>query len=598
MKLNYFFKTFLFIWNYGRKWMISMLFIQIITGLLPFLSVWLTSQLVNEVSLFLTNKDAGTNKIMIILIFQLLIIIIESSAMNVSNLLNTEVEQKLEYILGEKIALKASQVPILYFDNHQFHNHLERIYHNKGNRLMSPVLLVLNALRNIVTLTTILLFLINISWMIALLTTISSIPILLVQGFFGNKHYNLLKYQTPSARKAMYLSALLNDRDSASEIRIFNLKEYLISNWSKLFNKNREEIVSLSRRKESSYIGLNTINALLFTGSVYLLVQLLKVGSVSIGGFVSSMQAIRQTQATINDLAMNVAKIYSEQLFIQDFFEFLEFKDSNIKEYKGICEFPRKLTKGIEFRNVSFKYPYSKTEALQDVSFTVNAGERVAIIGENGSGKSTLVKCLMGLYPVSSGDIIFDNLSLKDIRSEDINSNITTIFQDFIRYNFTLKENIVLNRVIDDETFLELVRKTGVEQIGNKYKDSYDTVLGKMFIEGEDLSGGQWQKVALARALHKEGQVFILDEPTSSLDPMAELSVFNQFDELTKDKTTFFISHRLAAARLADKILVLKGGKLVEIGSHDELISKNDSEYSRMYQMQAKWYLREEVTYV
>jgi ATP-binding cassette, subfamily B, bacterial len=344
LKIMYFSKTFVFMWTHGKKWMLLTFIMQLVLGFLPVCSVWLTTLLVNEVSSYLTGKgDVISSELIMYLVLQLLVILIQASSTNVTNILNTQIEQKVDYILEKEISTKSSTVPILYFENHNFYNHLDRIYQDKANRLISPIKLLFSIMQQLISLVTLLMFLIHIHWVIALLGTLSAIPILIVQMVYGSKHYQLLKYQTPNARKAMYISALLNDKDSGSEIRLFNLKDKLLGMWAELFLKNSKEMLIFSKKKEFAYIGLHASTASLFIVSLFSLTKLLKQGGLNIGSFVSSMQAIQQAQSTINSLSMSLAQLYSQQLFIQDYFEFVEFKDESIVKYIGETKFPDKL---------------------------------------------------------------------------------------------------------------------------------------------------------------------------------------------------------------------------------------------------------------
>ncbi|MGG1513743.1 ATP-binding cassette domain-containing protein, partial [Brevibacillus agri] len=246
----------------------------------------------------------------------------------------------------------------------------------------------------------------------------------------------------------------------------------------------------------------------------------------------------------------------------------------------------------IFIKNLSFKYPKSNQLVLNGITIHIRPGEKVAIVGDNGSGKSTLVKCLMGLYQVEKGSVFYDDIDIVNIDNCDLHKNMTAIFQDFMKYAFTVMDNISFGDIHNTHDF-ELVKRigiqTGVDDFVKKMPKDYDTLLGKILGEGEDLSGGQWQKIAIARSLFRDSKILILDEPTSSLDPLKELEVYEQFNSMTNGKTVIFISHRMAAARMADKIIVLKNGKVAECGTHDDLMFLK-SEYYQMYSVQAKWY--------
>lgn len=592
MQVSYIKKAVSLIWKEGKGWVLISILVRILLGLVPIFSVLLIKEIINEITLYFNSENESLRSVSWLLILQFAMLFLQSAAINLMKIFDLKIEQKLDYILDKQITDKAASVPLYYYDNTEFHHHHDRIMGNSGDRLMSPIRAVLDIGQNVITLISFFIFLIQIHWLLAASSALMAIPVLVIQSKYGNKQFRLLRYQTPSIRKAHYVSSLLNDRDSAKEIRLFNLKDHLMNKWSQLFLENNKKIFDLSKRRELAHLGLQLFTAIIYVFNAFFLIRLLKTTTLKIGDFVGVMQAVQGTQNTINDLSIKMADIYSEFLYIQDLFLFLEFEDSSVKMFHGEQPFPEKVEHGITFEHVSFQYPHSQREVLKDVSFHIRSGEKIAIVGENGSGKTTLVKCLMGLYPVTSGEIFFDQVSISDIKQEELFKNLTVIFQDFMKYNMSVKENITISLHEDEHNELKMkdvAKQTGVDSFVSNYHSKYDTILGKILFEGEDLSGGQWQKIALARALFKNGQIFVLDEPTAALDPKAELEVFKQFEVLSKEKTTIYISHRMASARIADRILVMKDGELVEMGHHTELMSR-DSEYARLFNMQAKWY--------
>jgi ATP-binding cassette, subfamily B, bacterial len=585
-------KALTLVWETGKSWIIVSFLVRIVLGLIPIVSVLLIQNIINEITLYFDNESKGLRSVIWLLLLQFGMLFFQSAVINLMKIFDLKIEQKLDYKLEKQISNKAASVPLYYYDNTEFHHHHDRVMGNSGERMMSPIRAVLDIGQNVITLISFFVFLIQVHWLLAFTSTLMAIPVLVVQGKYGNKQFRLLRYQTPSIREAHYLSALLNDRESAKEIRLFNLKNHLLDRWSRLFIENNKKIFDLSKRRELAHLGLQLFTAIIYVFNAFFLIRLLKTTTLKIGDFVGVMQAVQGTQNTITDLSIKVANIFNEFLYIQDLFSFLEFEDPSMKIARGEKDFPSSMGQGIEFKNVSFTYPHSKRDVLSNVSFIIRPGEKIAIVGENGSGKTTLVKCLMGLYPVSRGGIFFDSVSIKDIKQEELFKNLTVIFQDFMKYNMSVKDNITISLQEDAKNELKMIdvaKQTGVDSFVSRYERRYETILGKILFEGEDLSGGQWQKIALARALFKNGQIFVLDEPTAALDPKAELEVFKQFEVLSKQKTTIYISHRMASARIADRILVMKNGELVEMGHHDELMG-NDSEYARLFNMQAKWY--------
>jgi len=583
-------KVFNIIWLVNKSLLILSIFIRIILGFIPYVNLIIFEKLVNSVVLFV-ESNINYESIFLILLIQLLLMVFNSIMSNLMELIDNKLEYNLDYYLQKKTGKKAATVPLAYFDDNQFYNHQSRVSGGLGNRMLVPIKNLLNILQRLITLISYMIILMNVHWILAILSTLTFLPVIIVNRYYGKKNFSLLISQTPKAREANYYRSLLIDRASAKEVRLFNLKHYLLQKWEILYLDNLKEILNLFKRQSYAKMGLDMATGILFGITSAILIRIIKSGNLTIGMFVVIIQAIQGMQSTINSISFLLANIYKENLFIQDLFNFLNYEDKTINIYKNNYSFPL-LKEGIVFDNVSFNYPRSTKEVLKEISFTVIPGEKIAIVGSNGSGKTTLVKCLMGLYPISKGNIFFDKISIKEINPHSLWENITVIFQDYVKYHFSVKENIAIGKIekINDyHRYKEVTDKTDLDILVSSFKNGYDTILSKVYADGEELSGGQWQKIAIARGLFRSGQVFILDEPTASLDPYTELEVFEQFQKISEEQTTFFISHRMAAAKMADRILVLKEGQLIEEGNHEQLMELN-GEYTKMYNMQAKWY--------
>lgn len=596
MGTSYLIKSFRFVWQHGKGWVILSALFNIMNGLFPLASLWIIKELVNAVSAALQGT-AGYQPITVLLLLQFGISVSESLLRNLQTWMDKRMEVLLEHDLQKVLSGKLASVPLSYFDLPRFYHHLNRINSSVGYRFLAPVKAVFEILQRLITLLSMLGFLLTIHWSFVVISVIAAVPMLIMQAKFGQERFVLMLYQTPAAREAGYMSQLLMDRQGAKEIRLFNLAGYLIGRWSNTYMKNARQALALMRKQQGIDVLLEALTAFFYMASAGVLVWLMQSRTMQVGDFVSIGQAVHGAQGSLNMLAMRVAGLYEEMLYIRDFFTFLDFEEENLQQGKATRRrpFPDVLTNGITVDNVSFQYPDTERRSLSEVSFHISPGEKVAIVGENGSGKTTLVKLLMGLYPISAGQVLFDGIPVEELDEQDVYRNVTVIFQDFMKYALTVRENIALGdieRLDDADRIRAVAEETGVDRIVQSYQEGYETNLGRFLYDGEDVSGGQWQKIALARALFRGGQIMILDEPTAALDPQAEMAVFRQFGRLTENKTAVFISHRMAAARMADRILVMREGRLVEIGSHEELLAL-DGEYARMYQMQAQWYTEE-----
>lgn len=306
------------------------------------------------------------------------------------------------------------------------------------------------------------------------------------------------------------------------------------------------------------------------------------------------MQAVSSMQANLNVISFRMSQFYTESLYIEEFYKFMDM-ENEADDWTGHLRFPERLSEEIRVESLVFRYPESTRNALDHVSFTIKPGEKVAIVGDNGAGKSTLVKCLIGLYADTSGTILYDNRDIKEYDMTDFRKHVSVIFQDYVRYFLSVSENIGISdtdNIRDFDRVRSAVMTAGADEFIEKLPERYDTIVGGGYYGGAELSIGQWQRIALSRALFRDSQLIILDEPTSSMDPIAESQLLEKFLDITEGKTAIFVTHRLGSCRHVDKILVLKEGKLVEQGNHEELMRMN-GEYAKMYKEQSKWYVQD-----
>jgi ATP-binding cassette, subfamily B, bacterial len=424
--------------------------------------------------------------------------------------------------------------------------------------------------------------------------------LLLIAGvlpaFLGESHFAFLGYaknfrQTPVRRQLDYLRQVGGSKEAAKELKLFGLSQFLTQRFTKLSDGIYEENVALSRRK---LIAGAFLSVIAFTGyySAYVFVIWRTVtGAYSIGLWYLLSGAILQASSNIQQIFSTVSGIADQALFLTDLLAFFDMQPT-IQSKPNALAAPRPIVRGFEFRNVSFRYPGGSRLVLNGLNFHLHPRERVALIGENGEGKTTIVKLITRLYDPTEGQVLLDGVDLKEYRLEDLYREIGVIFQDFMRYEMTARENIAVGRIeeIDDLKSVEdAARKSLADAVIGKLSGGYDQMLGRRFETGVDLSGGEWQKVALARAYLRDAQLLILDEPTAALDARSEFEVFQRFAELTAGKMALFISHRFSTVRMADRIVVLENGKIAEEGSHEQL-ARLGGRYKEMFEMQAASY--------
>jgi ATP-binding cassette subfamily B protein len=415
--------------------------------------------------------------------------------------------------------------------------------------------------------------------------------------FLGETHFAFLGYaknfrQTPAKRQMDYLRQVAGSREGAKELKLFNLSPFLSDRFTQLSLGIYEENVALSRKKLLAGGLLGIIATLGYYGAYAFVIWRAVTGHYnSIGLFYYLTNAIIQASSNLQQVFSTASGIADQALFLTDLLAFFEMKPTVVSKPDGLL-MPRPIRRGFEFRNVSFAYPGTTRRVLSNFNFTLEPGQRIALIGENGQGKTTVVKLITRLYDPTEGQILLDGVDLREYKLEDLHHEIGVIFQDFMRYEMTARENISVGRVESEHSQSEIeaaAHKSLAESVIAKLPGGYDQMLGRRFESGVELSGGEWQRVALARAYLRDAQLLVLDEPTAALDARSELEVFERFAELTLGKMALLISHRFSTVRMADRIVVLEGGRLVEEGTHPQLMALG-GRYASMFEMQAASY--------
>jgi ATP-binding cassette subfamily B protein len=417
-----------------------------------------------------------------------------------------------------------------------------------------------------------------------------------IPAFLGESHFAFLGYaknfrQTPIRRQLDYLLVLGGSREAAKELKLFGLSKFLVERFTRLSNRIYSENVSLSRRRLVAGSFLSVIGIMGYYSAYVFVIWRTIMGSLTIGTLTFLAGAILQASTNIQQMFSTLSGIADQALFLTDLLAFFGMQPA-IRSKPHALLAPRPIVRGFEFRNVSFAYPGSSRLILNRLNFHLHPRERVALIGENGQGKTTIVKLITRLYDPTEGQVLLDGVDLREYSLEDLYREIGVIFQDFMRYEMTASENIAVGKIdeIDNPNLLLMAaQKSLADEVVDRLPLKYEQMLGRRFDGGLDLSGGEWQKVALARAYLRDAQLLILDEPTAALDARSEFEVFRRFAELTQGKMALFISHRFSTVRMADRIVVLENGSIAEEGSHDQL-SKLGGRYAEMFEMQAASY--------
>jgi ATP-binding cassette subfamily B protein len=403
--------------------------------------------------------------------------------------------------------------------------------------------------------------------------------------------YSLNFRQTPAKREMDYLRILGGSKESAKELKLFGLASFLVGRYSKLSYELHQQTVGLAKRRLLVGTLLTMLGTMGYYASYAFVIYQTVFGALSIGTLVFMTGAIAGASTNIQAVFATFSTIADQALFVTDLLEFFGMRPKVFSRPNALPA-PRPIREGFEFRDVSFAYPGISRLVLSGVSFRLARGERLALVGENGQGKTTIVKLLTRLYDPTSGQIFLDGVDLREYALEDLWKEIGVIFQDFMRYDMSAAENIAIGRIEDRDNIFRLrsaAQKSLAEQVIRKLPKGYEQILGRRFEGGLDLSGGEWQKMALARAYLRDAQLLILDEPTAALDAKSEHEVFQRFAELTQGKMALLISHRFSTVKMADRILVLENGRIAEQGPHDQLLLSG-GRYAEMFELQAASY--------
>jgi len=489
-----------------------------------------------------------------------------------------------------RVMKHASELDLTAYEDPIFYDRLERARVQATDRL-GMIQSIGRLIQQMVTAISLSIYIVAYSPWLLLLLVAGVLP-----AFLGESHFAFLGYaknfrQTPIRRQLDYLRVLGGSKEAAKELKLFGLKNFLTDRFTRLWDQIYEENVDLSRRRLVAGALLSLLGTVgYYSAYVYVIWRAL-MGAISIGTLTALTGAIVQVSSNIQQIFSTLSGIADQALFLTDLLAFFEMQPT-IRSKPNALPAPRPITRGFEFRNVSFCYPGTSRLVLDRLNFQLRPGERVALIGENGQGKTTIVKLITRLYDPTEGQILLDGVDLREYDLEDLYREIGVIFQDFMRYELTARENIAVGKIeqVGDLHLLQNAAfKSLAHEVVEKLPSSYEQMLGRRFEGGVDLSGGEWQKLALARAYLRDAQLLVLDEPTASLDARSECEVFQRFAELTTGKMALFISHRFSTVRMADRIVVLENGRIAEEGSHDELASLG-GRYAEMFEMQAASY--------
>lgn len=577
-------------------------------SLIPPAQLWITKlvvdSVVNQIEIVKTGGEMSLLQPFLLVGLQLFLWVVREAVDAIKRPIATLLEEKVGHRINLMLAEKAASVDLCYHDIPEFHDKLTRAG-DYTRYPLSNLTIILQLIPRSISLAIVIAMLARLGWLPLTVTLATVIPHVIFKLHFSRRNWTLRVNYTPDLRLMDYVRNLLIGRKYAKEIRIFRLKDYLLERfhgfWAAFFQE-RSRIFLL----QNATSALSGIVAGMGCAFVYGYAIYKAIGSqITIGDLTLYIQVTNLVQSYLIEAFYQLAQFYEIGLSQRLFYEFMDM-DTN-KPMPGVSNkqtssepvlsqnkpFPHPLKFGIELRNVSFKYPGSEHYVLKNLSLMIPARKKIALVGENGAGKTTLIKLITRLYDVIDGEILLDGRPLHEYNRQDLWKHVSAIFQDFGQYELTVRENIGFGWIEKIE-YMDSIRaaaeRVGAKDFIERLPKGYESYLGRYFEDPVDLSGGEWQKIALARSFIADSKILILDEPTASLDARAEYEFYTRIDELTKGKTVIFASHRFSTVRMADEILVMKNGQIIEYGSHNELIAMNGL-YAEMFNMQASRYV-------
>ena len=492
------------------------------------------------------------------------------------------------HALIHKLHARVVSMPLIRFEDPEFHNEIWRaklVVYNEG--LLNYFFGFTDFIPSIVRFAGTVCVIASFDVRFIPLALLSVVPTFISKWIYNRELYKMRRSQTPLARRRDYLWDVLTGKDTVKELRTMQTENYIKDKWTKARDEVLEQDFAFDMKSTNVFLFCDLFRLFGFAASIVMSVYFASRGIISVGQFAACISAFGGLQAMTETIINMVTDQNSKADFVGDFYDFFD----NATEAEGDKPFDNFIS-GIAIKNISFAYPGGNKEVLQDVSFTIKKGERVVIVGENGSGKTTLSKIIAGVYEPRSGEVTYDGKNVSAYERDSFYRKFSVISQDFVKYQLTMRENIGMstpNQIHNDEKLLESTKAANIEQIVRRI-GGLDTQLGREF-DGVELSGGEWQKVSIARGLNKDADIIILDEPTSALDPLVEYDILKKFVDLTEGKTSVIISHRVGLCRFADRIIVMQNGRIVGNGTHEELLG-NNAEYERIWSEQAKWYTK------
>lgn len=587
-------RTIILLWNSSRLSFIMTFIITVLNGIIVTINMVISKYLIDSVVNALKEKNpiSSINSVLFWLEIEFAVAIFSYVLTRINTYFSTMQSKYLKKDISRLLINKAKELDLAYFENDEFYNKIEKADEQSSYITLQVVNDLTQIIKNISTLVGSILIVFELSPIIVILCIFTSIPVFIINMKIYKAKYDVYSGRIEQTRLARYLQRYMMDYTNIKEIKLNRIGDYLLKHILKIYDKNLELDKKVAKKQFMSLSLVDIFSTAISYAYKIFVIYITLIKSLSIGTMNMYISALTNVDEAIKNTLENCASLYSNNLYIENLFDVLDLKRIMI-EKKDPIEFKNKISNSIEFKNVSFKYPNSKKYALKNISFKIKANETCAIVGLNGCGKTTIIKLLVRLYDPTEGEIYIDGINIKEFSFESLYKSIGVVFQDFLKYPFTVKENIGFGNVEymnDIELIKDSSKKANAYTFIEGLKNNFDTKLQKMWSDGVDLSLGQWQKLALSRAFMSNACLLVLDEPTASIDAKSEYDLFKDFKKLMGKGTSILISHRFSTVKMADSIIVLRDGEIIEKGTHKSLML-NRSMYYELYMMQAEAYI-------
>src|SRR5690554_1043792 len=564
-------------------------FSRLLNAFTPVVILWVGKMIIDEIILQVSLPEKDFTQLWNLVLIEFCVAVLSDLLGRLINLTDGLLGDLYSNASSEKIIRKTSELTIAQLEDPEFYDKLERARTQTNSRvdLMSNAL---GQTESLISMVSLIVGLVYFEPILILILVLSIIPSFMNEAKFSRTRYSLARSWTAERRELDYLRFIGANNQTAKEIKLFGLTDFIAERFKNLSNDYYFINKNLSIKRSLYGSLFNILGVLSYYGAYVYIVLRVLTGVITIGELTFLSGSFNRLRSNLQGFFSRFTRISESAMYLQDYFDFIDLPTEQTSEAK--IPMPTTITQGFQVNDLHFAYPGSESEVLKGVTFKLNVGEKMAFVGQNGAGKTTLIKLFLRFYEPTQGEILLDGININDFDVDVYRKRFGVIFQDFFKYEFTLRENIAvgnISEVENDEIISYAASKSLAEQVVNEMAEGLEQRLGRRFSKGQELSGGQWQKVALARAYMKDADVMVLDEPTSALDAQAEFDVFERFIALTKGKTSIIISHRFSTVRMADRILVLQHGQVLELGTHEELMA-HPKLYAELFKLQAAGY--------